>query len=85
MSKSAASKIKHTAGLNAHGERLKLIDIKNDCTDFTLCNEKETSDHVMLCDNIRKMRDYWIAIENLKFKPITKKRKGTRYENKILE
>ena len=50
FSNSTASKIKCMAGINMHGERIKLIDKKNRHADRPLCNEIETWENVVLCE-----------------------------------
>ena len=42
FSKSTKSIINHTAGLNAHGERIKKINKNNDHAEFPSCTKEES-------------------------------------------
>ena len=50
FSKPTASKIKHAAGLNMNGERIKLIDKNNKNDDCPTCNAENLWEYVMICD-----------------------------------
>ena len=77
--------MKFSEVLNARGERMNLIDKKNDYADFPSYNEENSWDHSMLRDKNKMTRDDQIASVKVKFKSIAKKRHATECEKKIIE
>ena len=51
-----ARKIKYSAEISMHSERIKLIDKKNRYAAFLLCNDIETWDYATLCEEQKEKR-----------------------------
>ena len=78
------SQIKCAAGINVHGERIKLIDKGNEHAVFPTCNALEAWEHVMLSDKMKDKR-YELAKKIEKsFNEVAKKVKASTYEKNVV-
>ena len=78
------SKIKCSAGLNVHGERIKLIVKSDNHACYPSCESKETWEHVLLCEKLKDKREVWIKRLSNKIKDASKNVKASMYERNIV-
>ena len=76
------SKMKCAAGINMHGERIKLIDKGNEHAVFPACDALETWEYVVLCDKMKDKRDACVKNIEKRFNDVTKKVKASTNEKK---
>ena len=78
------SQIKCAAGLNMHGERIKVIDKSNAHAFCPLCNAIKTWEHVLLCKRLRIREVIGLKSFNKKLNEAVNKVKVPTYEMNIV-
>ena len=70
--------------MSMSGKRIKLTDKKNKNDVFPMCNQVETWEHVMLCDNQCEKREEWLKKLKKSLHHVAKKGKETMHELNVV-